>query len=91
MSEAIISGRPPQRGQTVQLEGSGTQVLFDDTTTTDVVYYGKAAPGTAQSDARWQVFIWDKATSPYGKKYANGSPDFDKKWSSRATYTYTVS
>ena len=88
--EQIITGRPPQGVQQVQSVGSGAQVLMDETTTTNVTYFGKAAPGTAQSAASWQIFILDKATAPYGKKYADGDSSFNKKWSSRASYTYTI-
>lgn len=49
-------------------------------------YVGKARPGTTAGQALWQIF---RVTTASGtKKYAESSIEFDKTWSSRASYTY---
>lgn len=63
-------------------------VFFDETTTTDVTYVGKAAPGTATSAASWQIFVLDE-TGDLQVKYADGDAGFTKIWDNRASLSYS--
>lgn len=65
--------------------------LIDKTTTTNVVYIGKAVPtgaaiGTAS--AVWQITRIDKSSSPITIKYADGNTNFDNTFESLAGKTY---
>jgi len=61
---------------------------IDDTTSTTITYFGKAEPGTAVTDAKWQIFILDES-SGLDKKYANGTDTFLNVWNDRVSLTYT--
>jgi hypothetical protein len=68
--------------------GSPSQTTrIDDTTTTDVVYIGKAAIGTATSAASWQIVKLDVASGMI-KTWADGNASFDNVWDSRSSLTY---
>lgn len=67
--------------------GSAYYQAFNDTTTdTNLVYLGKAAPGSLVSDAVWQVKRYNKST---GKMtFADDVTSFTKQWDARTSYTY---
>lgn len=64
---------------------------IDDTTTTDMVYIGKAAlTGSAVSTASavWQIKRIDTSILAMDKKWADGNDSFDNVWDSRSSITY---
>lgn len=76
----------------LQVEGdltvsSGDYESFVDTTTdTNLVYLGKATPGTATSAASWQIKRYDKSAGHMS--FADDVTTFTKTWDDRASYTY---
>jgi len=54
------------------------------------VYIGRADPGAAVTDAKWQIvrLTWDASGNCTDIQYANGSWEFKFQWSSRASYVY---
>jgi hypothetical protein len=55
-------------------------------------YVGIASPGTSLATAGWKIakFFYDGNNDVTdGPIWANGTDNFDKTWSLRATYTYT--
>jgi len=64
--------------------------LFDYAGGTNIVYFGKAAPGSATSDASWFIkkITYDANDNILTIKIANDTASFDKIWDSRTTYTY---
>lgn len=55
-----------------------------------VVYHGIAKPGVAETDANWQIREYIYVTGEVTEiKFAGGSRKLTKKWSLRATYTYS--
>lgn len=54
-----------------------------------VQYHGWADPGTAKNEAGWRIqkFTYD-GNLITDIQWADGDQNFDKKWSSRTTYTY---
>lgn len=64
---------------------------IDDTTTTDMVYIGKAeltGSAVATSSAVWQIVRIDTSTLAMDKKWADGNDSFDNVWDSRSSLTY---
>lgn len=57
------------------------------------LYIGYSAPGTLVSEAKWQIqkFTYDGTytSMPTQIDFANGNDNFDKIWSSYASYTYS--
>lgn len=60
------------------------KTLIDKTTTTDVIYIGKAAIGTAVGAASWLITKVDKTTSPISITYAAAGAS-TATWNNRAT------
>jgi hypothetical protein len=58
----------------------------DTTTDTNLVYLGKALPGTATSDASWQIKRYNKSAGHMS--FADDVTTFTKQWSERTTYGY---
>lgn len=57
------------------------------------VYIGEALPGTADDEAAWRIYCYIYETiegdlEMVGLRYAEGSTNFDKKWTERDTYDY---
>lgn len=66
---------------------SPTYESFVDTTTdTNLVYLGKALPGTATSAASWQIKRYNKSAGHMS--FADDETTFTKQWSERTTYGY---
>lgn len=65
---------------------------IDDTTTTDMIYIGKAAltgSAVATSSAVWQIKRLDSSSLALDKKWADGNDSFDNIWDNRASLTYS--
>lgn len=60
------------------------KTLIDKTTTTDVIYIGEAAIGTATSSSAWFITKVDKTASPISITYASAGAS-TATWNNRAT------
>lgn len=67
---------------------SQQKTLIDKTTTTNIIYIGKAAIGTATSSATWFITKVDKTSSPISITYA-AAGDSTATWNDRVTETYS--
>lgn len=63
---------------------SPQKTLIDKTTTTNVIYVGKATIGTATSTGAWQITKIDKSGSPVSITYAAAGAS-TATWNNRAT------
>ena len=82
----LVDGALPITG-TVTTGGSSTYQSFNDTTTdTNLVYLGKASPGSATTDAAWQIKRYNKSAGTM--TFADDVTTFTKQWSARTGYTY---
>lgn len=69
--------------------GSSTYATnIDSTTTANMVYVGKAVPGTSVSAPFWQIKLLNK-TSGLITTFADGDANFDNIWANRASLTYS--
>jgi len=73
-------------GQNVQRMNADNMAL-KVTPSGSITYIAKAAPGTSQSEAKWQVKKVDK-TSGIVVTWADGNPNFDNVASDLTTLTY---
>lgn len=86
-------GKFRERGGAVTLstgEAECTQAM-ENNANGQPVYVGRAAPGTAQDAAGWQIQKFTYSGNAIVKiEWADGNAEFDKKWTLRATaYTYS--
>ncbi len=58
----------------------------DTTSDTNLVYLGKALPGSDVTDAAWQIKRYNKSTGHMS--FADDVTAFTKVWNNRASYTY---
>ena len=80
--ELTVDGKiPVEAGATSTYEGRN-----DTTTDTNLVYLGKAVPGTATSDAAWQIKRYNKSAGHMS--FADDVTTFTKVWDDRTSYTY---
>lgn len=98
----LLKGQDPGTGSWVNIaavdNGDGTysiksngpklKTLIDKTTTTNVIYIGKAAIGTATSSAAWQISKVDKTGTPISITYA-ASGASTATWNNRASEVYS--
>jgi hypothetical protein len=55
-----------------------------------IIYLGKAAPGTATTATGWQIQKFTYSGTNVTKiEWAGGSPNFDKVWDDRSSYSYS--
>lgn len=70
-----------------EVGGGGTyQLNYDTDSTVNAVYLGKSVPGSADSDAAWQIVKINTTTQE--KRYADAETTFTKVWDERVTYGY---
>lgn len=67
-------------------ESASYESRNDTTTDTNLVYLGKALPGSATSDAAWQIKRYNKSAGHMS--FADDETTFTKTWDSRTGYTY---
>ena len=80
--ELTVDGKiPVEAGATSNYESRN-----DTTSDINLVYLGKALPGTATSDAGWQIKRYNKSTGHMS--FADDVTTFTKQWSGRTTYGY---
>jgi len=53
-----------------------------------ITYIGKAAPGSAGSDAVWQILRIDTSSLAADILYAGSDQNFDNTWDGRAGFSY---
>lgn len=58
----------------------------DTTTDTNLVYLGKALPGSDVTDAAWQIKRYNKSAGTM--TFADDATTFTKIWDNRTGYTY---
>ena len=58
----------------------------DTTSDTNLVYLGKATPGTATSAAGWQIKRYNKSAGHMS--FADDATTFTKVWDDRTSYSY---
>lgn len=58
---------------------------------TNVIYIGRADPGTAVTEKRWaiQKFTYDSNNLVTDIQWAGGTKEFKFIWNDRASYTYS--
>ena len=77
-----VDGKVP-----VEAGATSTYESRNDTTTdTNLVYLGKALPGSDVTDAAWQIKRYDKSAGLMS--FADDETTFTKQWSGRTTYGY---
>lgn len=82
-----ISVVNPDGSSIGSLSGSTAYENRNDTTTdTNLVYLGKALPGTATSSASWQIKRYNKSAGHMS--FADDVTTFTKTWDDRSTYGY---
>ena len=80
--ELTVDGKIP-----VEAGATSTYETRNDTTTdTNLVYLGKALPGSATSDAAWQIKRYNKSAGHMS--FADDVTTFTKTWDARTSYTY---
>ena len=64
---------------------------FDYDGSGNMIYYGAALPGSANSDLAWQVqkLEYDGSGNLLSVTYANGSFNYDQAWDDRAGLSYS--
>lgn len=67
-------------------ESASYESRNDTTTDVNLVYLGKALPGSATSDAAWQIKRYNKSAGHMS--FADDETTFTKIWDSRTGYTY---
>jgi hypothetical protein len=71
----------------VEAGATSTYQSFNDTTTdANLVYLGKSTPGTATSDAAWQIKRYNKSAGTM--TFADDITTFTKTWDNRTSYGY---
>ena len=76
--------------QRINASNLNIQIEYDGSN--NPIYLGFAAPGSLTTEAKWQIrfLTFDVNNNITTVSYANGTPNFDKKWSLRTTdYVYS--
>ena len=79
--ELTVDGKIP-----VEAGATSYESRNDTTTDANLVYLGKALPGSATSDAAWQIKRYNKSAGHMS--FADDETTFTKIWDSRTGYTY---
>jgi len=80
--ELTVDGKiPVEAGATSNYESRN-----DTTSDTNLVYLGKALPGTATSDAGWQIKRYNKSAGHMS--FADDATTYNKSWDLRSSYGY---
>ncbi|MBF0427140.1 MAG: hypothetical protein HQL66_15110 [Magnetococcales bacterium] len=67
----------------------GLQLRLDYDTNNNLIYLGRAAASAQDSDPAWRIvkYIYSN-TNVAATRFADGSAEFTKSWTLRATYSY---
>lgn len=80
--ELTVDGKiPVEAGATSNYESRN-----DTTTDVNLVYLGKAVPGSNTSDSAWQIKRYNKSAGHMA--FADAEATFDKTWDDRTSYSY---
>lgn len=73
----------------VTVKNTSSSIVYltkiDKTTTANVIYIGKALPGSTGAQNVWQIKRLDTSTLALDKTWADGNGNFDNVWNNRAT------
>ena len=73
----------------VSIQSAGNKACeVDCTTTSNIIYMGVAAIGSATSAAVWQIHRINTTGGNVSVDYADGNENFDNIWDNRASLTY---
>ena len=75
-----------------RLNASNLNIQIEYDGSNNPIYLGFAAPGSLITEEKWQIryLTFDVNNNVTSMSYADGTPNFDKKWSKRDTdYVYT--
>jgi len=75
--------------QEALINGKYITYIDNQNTTANIIYVGKAVPGTATSAASWQIQKIDKSTTNISVLDAGGDALFDNIWDDRASLIYS--
>lgn len=70
-------------------EANQQMITYIDTVDANTMYVGNAAPGSSTSGSVWRIKKIATSGAIQSVLFAGGTTYFDKKWSDRATYTYS--
>jgi hypothetical protein len=78
-NETEVYARDAGMDQKIEYDGSN-----------NAIYIGSARPGTSVDSLLWSVYklTYDVSNNMTDKRFADGTDDFTKSWTLRATYTY---
>lgn len=86
--EALVYN--PETGNMDRMTQPGATAAYesrnDTTTDANLVYLGKALPGSLEGDAAWQIKRYNKSAGHMS--FADDETTFTKVWSDRTTYNY---
>lgn len=77
-SEKILSDANPLPTKTITYT-----FRFDDDSTANIIYLGKAVAGSLITDPVWQISRLQETTGNKGVLFANGSTAFNQIWANR--------
>ena len=77
--------------QEASVSNEGNLKAFDYDISGNLVYLGRALPGSSQGESVWQIskFIYDIDNNLISILWANGNTSFLNIWNNRASYTYS--
>lgn len=89
LSVVELAGFDGVNSQRINASNLNIQIEYD--ASNNPIYLGFAAPGALTTDAKWQIryLTYDVSNNITSMTYASGTPNFDKKWSTRDTYVYS--
>lgn len=69
----------------------GDMIMLVEYTGNYPLYIGRARPGVLAGGAEWQIkkITYDANYNVTAVQFASGSHDYDKVWTSRASYSYS--
>lgn len=74
-----------------RLNASNLAIQIERDGSGNPIYLGMSTPGTATSDAKWQIrkLTFNGQNEVTAMQYANGSPNFDQIYNNRASLSYS--
>jgi endonuclease V-like protein UPF0215 family len=91
-SDAIISPATAEKQDAIISALGGTvseSTIVDDITTTSVIYVGKAAIGSSEAAAVWQIKKIDETSGMLKILWADGNDNKDNNWANRVSLSYS--
>lgn len=86
---AVQEQGPPGTSTVVHVEEEMPYAKRTDFVGDDVIYKGRAVPGSLESEAKWQILkVVIGVDGDISESFAGGSSEFDKVWLDRASLSY---